>query len=162
MDIEPAELTNDLIYRIDALQAPALAEGARAQHVKPHGALNNTTAKYPEPAGAVVEAILAVDPSLPLMVLPNSVIHRVADDAGPRTIREAFAGRADNPDGSLVPRAQSGSVHHDVASVVAQSLRLAAQQEMVAVGGTILTVDAQSICLHGDTPGAVAKAATVK
>lgn len=162
IDMEPAELTNDVIYQIGALQGLAAAEGAKVQYVKPHGALYNTIAKHPEQARAVVAAILSVDSTLPLMVLPNSEIHRLAQEAGLRTISEAFADRAYNPDGSLVSRTQPGSVLKDVDAVVAQSLRLATSQEIQAIDGSILKVAAESICLHGDTPGAVTMAAAVK
>lgn len=162
IDMEPAELSNDVIYQIGALQALAAVEGAKVQYVKPHGALYNTIAKHPKQALAVAEAVLAVDPTLPIMVLPNSVIHNIAQEAGLRTIPEAFADRAYNPDGSLVSRTQPGSVHKDIDMVVAQSLRLATRQEIQAVDGSILSVAAESICLHGDTPGAVAMAAAVK
>ncbi|MGO4384892.1 LamB/YcsF family protein [Specibacter sp. RAF43] len=162
IDMEPAELTNDVIYQIGALQALAGAEGARVQYVKPHGALYNTIAGHPVQARAVVEAILAVDATLPLMVLPNSDIDRLAREAGLRTVPEAFADRAYNPDGSLVSRTRPGAVLTDVDAVVAQSLRLATRQEIQAVDGSILKVSVESICLHGDTPGAVAMAAAVK
>lgn len=162
IDMEPTELTNDVIYQIGALQALAAAEGAKVEYVKPHGALYNTIAKHPVQARAVVEALLSVDSTLPLMVLPNSEIHRLALDAGLRTIPEAFADRAYNPDGSLVSRTKPGSVLKDVEAVVAQSLRLATSQEIRAVDGSILKVAAESICLHGDTPGAVAMASAVK
>lgn len=162
IDMEPAELTNDVIYQIGALQALAAVEGTTVAYVKPHGALYNTIAKHPGQALAVVNAIRAVDDTLPLMVLPNSVVHQVAMDAGLRTVTEAFADRAYNPDGSLVARTLPGSVLKDMDAVVAQSLRLATCQEIVAIDGSILKVTAESICLHGDTPGAVAMAAAVK
>lgn len=162
IDMEPAELTNDVIYQIGALKALAAAEGAVVAYVKPHGALYNTIAKHPVQALAVVNAIRTVDDTLPLMVLPNSVVHQVAKDAGLRTVTEAFADRAYNPDGSLVSRTLPGSVLTNIDAVVAQSLRLANSQEIVATDGSILKVTAESICLHGDTPGAVAMAAAVK
>ncbi|MGP9503067.1 LamB/YcsF family protein [Specibacter sp. AOP5-B1-6] len=162
IDMAAAELTNDVIYQIGALQALAAAEGATVQYVKPHGALYNTIAKNPSQARAVVDAILAVDPTLPLVVLPNSEIHRAAQLAGLRAIPEAFADRAYNPDGSLVPRTEPGAVLTDVSAVVAQSLRLALSREIQAVDGSILQVSAESICLHGDTPGAVEMAAAVR
>lgn len=162
IDMDPAELANELIYQIGALQALAAAEGAMVKYVKPHGALYNTVAKDPVQARAVIDAILALDPTLPLMVLPNSEIHRLARQAGLRTVPEAFADRAYNPDGTLLSRTLPGAVLTDVAAVVAQSLRLATSQEIQAVDGSILKISAESICLHGDTPDAVAMAAAVK
>jgi UPF0271 protein len=162
VDVEPKELTNDVIYQIGALQALARAEGADVQYVKPHGALYNTIARHPEQAEAVVQAILSVDPSLPLMVLPDSQIQKAAQLAGLRTVAEAFADRAYNPDGSLVSRTKPGAVLKNREQVVEQSVRLATRQEIQAIDGSVLHVEAQSICLHGDTPGAVAMAAAIK
>ncbi|MBG0741711.1 LamB/YcsF family protein [Paeniglutamicibacter antarcticus] len=158
MDIEPDELTNDVVYQIGALQALARAEGALVQYVKPHGALYNTIAHHAGQAEAVVRAILCLDPSLPLMVLPGSEIQRTAQAAGLRTVVEAFADRAYNPDGTLVPRTRPGAVLKNLDAVVKQSVRLATKQEIEAIDGSVLHVEAQSICLHGDTPGAVAMA----
>jgi UPF0271 protein len=110
----------------------------------------------------VVEAVLAVDPQLPLLVLPDSEIQRAAEAAGLRTVAEAFADRAYNPDGTLVSRSQPGAVLHDVEAVTAQALRIAAGEPIRASDGSLVTVRARSICLHGDTPGAVAMAAAVR
>ncbi|MDJ0351017.1 5-oxoprolinase subunit PxpA [Cryobacterium sp. PH29-G1] len=162
IEMDPAELSNDVIYQIGAVQALARAAGTRVRYVKPHGALYNTIARHPVQAQAVVDAVLAVDPSLPLMVLPNSEIERRAQAAGLRTVAEAFADRAYNADGSLVSRTLPGAVLHSVEAVTAQVVRLALEGTVVAIDGSIIAVPVQSICLHGDTPDAVRLAAAVR
>ncbi len=161
VDMTPKELTNDVIYQIGALQALARAAGTDVLYVKPHGALYNTIVHHSVQAQAVAEAIASVDPSLPIMVLPNSEIQQAAAAVGLRTVAEAFADRAYNPDGSLVSRTLPGAVLHSIEAVTEQALRLATEHRVRAFDGTILEVQAQSICLHGDTPGAVAMAAAV-
>ena len=162
IEMDPSELSNDVIYQIGAVQALARAAGTAVRYVKPHGALYNTIAHHPVQAQAVVDAVLAVDSSLPLMVLPNSEIERLAQAAGLRTVAEAFADRAYNPDGSLVSRALAGAVLHSVETVTAQVVRLALEGTVVAIDGSVVAVPAQSICLHGDTPDAVRLAAAVR
>ncbi|WP_104192082.1 LamB/YcsF family protein [Cryobacterium sp. Y82] len=162
IEMDPAELSNDVIYQIGAVQALARAAGTAVRYVKPHGALYNTIAHHPVQAQAVVDAIMAVDPTLPLMVLPNSDIERIAQTAGLRTVAEAFADRAYNPDGSLVSRTLPGAVLHSVEAVTAQVVRLALEGTVVAVDGSVIAMPAASICLHGDTPDAVHLAAAVR
>ena len=162
IDMQAAELTNDVIYQIGAVQALAAAAGTRVRYVKPHGALYNTIARHPAQAQAVVDAILAVDPHLPLLGLPDSVVGSLAEASGLRFVTEAFADRAYNPDGSLVSRTQPGSVLHDVGAVTAQALRLAIDHQVVAIDGSLIDVPAASICLHGDTPDAVLLAGAIR
>ncbi|TFD86197.1 LamB/YcsF family protein [Cryobacterium serini] len=162
IEMDPAELSNDVIYQIGAVQALARAAGTAVRYVKPHGALYNTIAHHQVQAQAVVDAIIAVDPTLPLMVLPNSDIERIAQTAGLRTVAEAFADRAYNPDGSLVSRTLPGAVLHSVEAVTAQVVRLALEGTVVAVDGSVIAMPAESICLHGDTPDAVHLAAAVR
>ena len=162
IDMAPAELTADIVYQIGAVQATALAAGTAVRYVKPHGALYNTIAHHPQQAAAVVAAIQAVDPRLPLMVLPNSEIQRQAEAAGLRTVAEAFADRAYNPDGTLVSRREPGAVLHTPDDVVEHVLRLANDGVVRATDGSLVPVRADSICLHGDTPGAVAMARKVR
>ena len=162
IDMAPGHLTDEVIYQIGALQALAAVAGTRVSYVKPHGALYNAIAHHTVQAQAVVDAIMAVDAGLPVMVLPNSEIQRLADAAGLRTVVEAFADRAYNPDGSLASRSLPGAVIVDPARVTEQALRLAADHRVRAVDGTFLDVPVESICLHGDTPGAVALAAQVR
>ncbi|TFD35658.1 LamB/YcsF family protein [Cryobacterium sp. TMT1-19] len=162
IDMEPGHLTDEVIYQIGALQALAAVAGTRVSYVKPHGALYNTIAHDEVQAQAVVDAIRAVDPSLPVMVLPDSEIQRLADRAGLRTVVEAFADRAYNFDGSLVSRSRPGAVLLHPDAVTEQALRLAGDRQVRTVDGSLLTVTAESICLHGDTPGAVALAGAVR
>lgn len=162
IDMAPAELTADVVYQIGAVQATALAAGTAVRYVKPHGALYNTVAHHPQQAAAVVAAIQAVDPTLPLMVLPNSEIQRQAEAAGLRTVAEVFADRAYNPDGTLVSRREPGAVLHNPDDVVEHVLRLANDGVVRATDGSLVPVRADSICLHGDTPGAVAMARKVR
>ncbi len=161
MDMAPAELTDDVIYQIGAVQALARAAGTSVRYVKPHGALYNTIVQHAVQARAVIDAVLAVDPQLPLIVLPGSEIQRAARAAGLRTVPEAFADRAYNPDGTLVSRREMGAVLHSVDAVVEQVLLLVAEGRIRAIDGTLIDVRAESVCLHGDTPGAVAMAAAV-
>lgn len=162
IDVAPKELTDDVVYQIGALQALASRAGTAVKYVKPHGALYNTIVHHAEQAQAVVDAVKAVDPSLPLMVLPNSEVLRLADKAGLRTVQEAFADRAYNPDGTLVSRRQEGAVLHDTADVVEHVMRVATESKIKTIDGTLIDVHADSICLHGDSPGAVEMSAAVR
>ncbi|MHA7280008.1 LamB/YcsF family protein [Arthrobacter sp. MDT2-2] len=162
IDVDPSELTDDVIYQIGALQALARAAGTVVKYVKPHGALYNTIAVHEGQARAVVQAVLEVDDALPLLVLPNSVIEAEARSAGLRTVVEAFADRAYLPDGALVSRRERGAVLKEESDVVEHVLRIAAEREVVAIDGSRIRIDAESICVHGDTPGAVAMAAAVR
>ncbi|MHA7268955.1 LamB/YcsF family protein [Arthrobacter sp. HLT1-20] len=162
MDVDPQELTQELIYQIGALQAMAGAEGTSVRYVKPHGALYNAIVHHTGQAQAVVDAVLAVDASLQLLVAPNSQVQRLATGAGLSVVTEAFADRAYNTDGTLVSRTRPGAVLHDLDAVVAQSLDIALHQEVTAMDGTRIPIAARSLCLHGDTPGAVQLAAAVR
>jgi UPF0271 protein len=150
IDYDPAQLRDDLIYQIGALDAFCRVAGTRVRYVKPHGALYNTAMVDEGQAGAVVESIMDYDRSLPVLCLPGSVLARVAIEAGLRVVAEGYADRAYRPDGTLVPRREPGAVLSDVDAVVAQAVRL-------ATTGTV-----ESICVHGDTPGAVEMAARIR
>ncbi|VXB85314.1 oxoprolinase subunit A [Arthrobacter sp. 9AX] len=162
LDIQPNELADDVVYQIGALQALAAAEGAEVRYVKPHGGLYNAIIHHTAQAQAVVDAVKAVDPGLPIMGLPGSEVLRLAAEAGLRPVTEAFADRAYNPDGTLVSRSQPGAVLHDPAEVAEHVLRMATEGSVRAIDGSILDIHAESICVHGDSPGAVAMAAAVK
>lgn len=155
MDVAPTGLTDDIVFQIGSLKAIAHAEGASVRYVKPHGALYNAIVHHERQAQAVVEAIIAVDSSLPLVVPPGSAIRRRAEKAGLRTVIEAFADRAYGADGSLVPRSESGAVIQDPAAVVARVLALVEDGYIPAVDGTRVSLDAETLCVHGDTRGAV-------
>lgn len=162
MDISPAELADDVVYQIGALQALAAVEGTQVRYVKPHGGLYNAIVTHTAQAQAVVDAVKAVDPSLPILGLPGSEVLRLADAAGLRAVTEAFADRAYNPDGTLVSRSLPGAVLEDPEQVAEHVLRMATESAVRAIDGSILRIRAESICMHGDSPGAVAMATAVK
>lgn len=162
LDIDPKELADDVVYQIGALQALAAVSGARVQYVKPHGGLYNAIVKHTAQARAVVDAVKSVDPNLPILGLPGSEVLRLAEEAGLRGVSEAFADRAYNPNGTLVSRSQPGAVLHDPADVARHVLRMATERTVKAIDGSTFTIRAESICVHGDSPGAVAMATEVK
>lgn len=162
MDVDPDELTQELVYQIGALQAMARAEGAKVRYIKPHGALYNAIVHHSAQAQAVVSAVLAVDPGLAVLVAPQSQVQLLGQAAGLTVVTEAFADRAYNPDGTLVPRTQRGAVLHSVDAVVAQSLDIALRHEVTALDGSRVKLTTQSLCLHGDTPGATKMARAVR
>ncbi|MEV7090760.1 5-oxoprolinase subunit PxpA [Streptomyces sp. NPDC093085] len=155
IDVDPAELVNDVLYQIAALDGFARLAGTRVGYVKPHGALYNAIVHHEAQAAAVVEAVHGHDPALPVLGLPGSAWLRRAAEAGLPCYQEAFADRAYTPEGTLVPRREPGAVLHDPEAILARSLRLVTEGVIEAVDGTDLPVRADSLCVHGDTPGAV-------
>jgi len=162
MDPSSAELQGDVIYQIGALQGLAAAAGTRVRYVKPHGALYNKIAKDAAQARDVIAALLAIDKTLSLVALAGSPLIAWAREAGLHVIAEAFADRAYQADGSLVPRTQAGAVLHDPAEIAARMLRLAREGVLTAQDGTTVRIQADSICVHGDSPGAVEMARQVR
>ncbi|WP_426989157.1 LamB/YcsF family protein [Pseudarthrobacter sp. Y6] len=162
LDISPTELADDVVYQIGALQALAAAEGARVRYVKPHGGLYNAIVTHTAQAQAVVDAVKSADPNLPILGLPGSEVLRLAEKAGLRAVSEAFADRAYNPDGTLVSRSQPGAVLENPERVAEHVLRMATESAVRAIDGSILKIRAESICVHGDSLGAVAMATAVK
>jgi UPF0271 protein len=160
MALTPAEVHNIVKYQVGALSA--FTSDHRLQHVKPHGALYTRAARDAGIARAIVDAVMSIDKDLIHVVLAGSVWEDVAREAGARVARECYADRAVTPDGKLMPRSQPGAVVHDEAEVVARSRRLATEGRVVAVDGTEIDFSADSICLHGDTAGAVGLAAAVR
>lgn len=156
MDPSSAELVADTIYQVGALQALAAAAGTSVRYVKPHGALYNTIANDPRQAADVIAAIKAVDPSLTLMALAGAPIVARARDAGLTVVCEAFADRAYNADGSLVDRRLAGAVIHDPEEISKRMVRMVRDKRITTIDGAEIELDAQSICIHGDTPTAVA------
>jgi UPF0271 protein len=156
MDPSSEELIGDVIYQIGALQGLAKAAGTRVTYVKPHGALYNTIAIDARQAADVIAAIRAIDPSLVLMALAGSQLVEQARSAGLTVVAEAFADRAYTPQGHLVSRREKGSVLHDPELVAQRMLCMVRDGVIEAIDGTITKIDAQSICVHGDSPGAVA------
>jgi UPF0271 protein len=162
IDYDPDELAADVLYQLGALDAFARAAGDRVRYVKPHGALYNRIVHDATQAAAVVAAVVAYDPALPLLGLPGSAVLRLAAEAGVPTVAEAFADRAYTPDGRLVPRGTPGAVLHDPDVVCARTVAIATGRPVAAVDGTPLVVAARSVCVHGDTPGAAQLAARVR
>ena len=162
IDMDAADLTADVLYQLGALEAMCRVAGTRVAYVKPHGALYNTAAVDEVQARAVVDAVAAYDPSLPLLGQPGSVLLRVASSAGLPTVAEAFADRGYAADGRLVPRSHPQALLHDPGEVAERVLRIAAEGTLLAVDGTLLAVPARSVCTHGDTPGAVELARAVR
>ena len=158
MDPTSEELVGDVIYQIGALQGLARAAGTRVTYVKPHGALYNTIATDERQASDVINAILAVDSSLVLMALAGSQLVEQARAAGLTVVTEAFADRAYTAEGNLVSRREKGAVLHDPDLVAARMARMATEGVVEAIDGTMTKIEAQSICVHGDSPGAVAMA----
>ncbi|MCM3555615.1 LamB/YcsF family protein [Janibacter melonis] len=162
IDMDPAELAADVVYQIGALEMLAKVAGGRVAYVKPHGALYNAIVHHEEQAAAVVRAVVAVDPDLPVLGLPGSAFLRHAEEAGLTTVGEAFADRAYTPQGALVSRREAGAVLHDPDEVAARMVRLVTDGVITAIDGTDVAVPAGSICTHGDSPGAVAMARSVR
>ncbi len=160
--MRPAELTADVLYQLGALAAIAGANGARVAYVKAHGALYNTAAAEPEAARALVAAVSAFDPSLPVLSLPGSEVFKACADAGLRAVGECFADRAYDRDGRLVPRSTPDAVIHDAAAVVRRAVEMATSGTVTAIDGSTVRLAAESMCVHGDTPGAAALAAAVR
>ena len=162
IDVPPDELTADVLYQLGALEAFAKAAGSRVRYVKPHGALYNRIARDPVQAAAVVEAIRRYDPALPLLTLPGSVAMEAAGEAGIPSVGEGFADRAYTAEGRLVSRREPGAVLHDPQQVAARAVVMAIEHRVEAAGGEQVAVEVRSLCVHGDTPGAVDLARAVR
>jgi UPF0271 protein len=162
VDADPAELADDVLYQLAALDGIARACGTAVGYVKPHGALYNAAVHHEGHAGAVVDAVVAADPTLPVLGLPDSALLRLADAAGLTTVPEGFADRGYTPEGTLVPRSRPGALVQDAGEVAARAVRMAVEGRVVAVDGTEVDLAVRSICVHGDTPGAVELARAVR
>ena len=161
IDISAEDLTADVIYQIGALQALAHAAGSVVSYVKPHGALYNTVVTNEEQARAVAQAVHAVDSALPVLGLAGSAMFDAATGAGLRCVAEAFADRAYRPDGQLVSRREPGAVIHDPDVVAQRVATMVARSEVTAIDGSVIPVEVESVCVHGDSPGAVKIATAV-
>jgi UPF0271 protein len=160
--MEPAELTDEVLYQLAALDGIARVEGGRVSYLKPHGALYNTIVTDEAQAAAVVEAVRRYDPTLPVLGLPGSVFLRRAAEAGLPTVPEGYADRAYTVDGHLVSRRLPGAVLHAAAEIAERCVRLVTEGVVEAVDGSLVPLRVRSICVHGDTPGAVAIARQVR
>lgn len=160
IEIDPAALQESVERQLHALHA--LAAGTAVRYVKPHGALYNAAVADARRAEAVVAAVRAVDPSLAVLGLPGSALLAAAERAGLATAAEAFADRGYLPSGALAPRGGAGALLHDPDAVARRVLRLVQDGVIEAVDGTAVRVRADSVCVHGDSPGAVAMATAVR
>jgi UPF0271 protein len=162
IDVEPDELSADVLYQLGALHACAVGARTTVRYVKPHGALYNAAADEPATAQAVAAAVAAFDTTLPVLGLPGSCLEAAAMTQGLAFVAEAFADRAYLPTGRLVPRDSPGAVLTDPTVVADRAVAFARDGQVVAIDGSVVAVAAASICVHGDTPGAVALAHAVR
>jgi UPF0271 protein len=162
MKATPSEVHDFVLYQVSALAGMAAAQGLTLQHVKAHGALYNMACKDRQLADAIARAVASFDRSLILFGLPNSELLRAGEAAGLPVAAEVFADRAYERDGSLTPRHKPGSVMHDETAVVDRAVRMVKQQQVMAVDGSVIELRADTICLHGDTPGAAALARVIR
>ncbi|WP_351224370.1 5-oxoprolinase subunit PxpA [Streptomyces sp. NPDC002133] len=162
MDVPADELAAEVAYQIGALEVFARAAGTRVSYVKPHGALYNRVVRDEEQAEAVVEGVMLTGERLPVLGLPGSRLHTMAEKAGLPVVTEAFVDRAYTVDGTLVPRGQEGAVVTDPGTVVERSVSMARFGVVTSLCGQAVGVRARSLCLHGDTPGAVGLARRVR
>src|SRR3954469_8802703 len=153
LNVTPQEAEDMVLYQLAAVAGVAAAEGLKIQHVKPHGSLFNMAVRNRELAAAIARAVAAFDKTLILFGLPGSEILSAGRAAGLRVAAEVFAGRAYEPDGSLPSRRKPNSVIHDPVAVVARAVRMVKEQTVVAIDGSIVALEAETICVHGDTPG---------
>lgn len=156
------ELHADVVYQVGALQAAARAAGTRVRYVKPHGALYNRIVHDEHQAEAVVSAVRDAAPGLPILGLAASAVERAAVSAGLPFLREAFVDRGYRSDGSLVPRGEPGDLLTDPAVVASRAVRMVVEGAVAAASGEELAIAVDSLCVHGDTPGAVAMAKAVR
>ncbi len=155
IDVDPDDLRDDVLYQIGALDGFARQAGSRVRYVKPHGALYNAVVTHPEQAAAVVAGVRDYDPALPVLGLPGSRLLEAAEDVDLPTFEEAFADRAYTAEGHLVPRRLPGAVIHDPDELARRCLRMVIEGSLESIDGTIVPLAAASLCVHGDTAGAV-------
>ncbi|WP_375738743.1 5-oxoprolinase subunit PxpA [Pseudomonas boanensis] len=159
LDCSPAEVEDLLLYQIGALDGLCRAQGARVSYVKPHGALYQDMMREPKILMAVMRAVAAYDPQLPLMLMStrdNTRAQAIGDEYGVTLWFEAFADRAYDADGYLVSRSLPGAVHHEAGRVISQAVAIASGEPLVASDGSALPLQAHTLCVHGDNPGSVA------
>jgi UPF0271 protein len=162
VDMDPVELTDEVLYQLGALDGMCRVAGTAVRYLKPHGALYNAVVHHETQARAVVDAVRAYDPSLPVLGLPGSELLRLAEAAGLRAVPEFFVDRGYTAGGALVPRSEPGALLHDAVEVADRVRRLLTEGVVRAVDGTDVPVRAESACVHGDSPGAVEMAVAVR
>lgn len=161
MKIGADQLYADLIYQISALKGIAESEGVTLQHVKPHGALYNMAIVDQEVAEAIVAAVYVIDPKLILFTLPHGALLRSAQKRGIRVAREFFIDRTYLDDGKLTPRSHSNAMVKNPAIAAERVLKMITEKKVESLNGQQLTIDAETLCIHGDEPMAVAFAKEV-
>src|SRR5436309_1391981 len=162
LNVTPKEAEDMVLYQVAAVAGVARAEGVSLQRVKPHGALFNMAVRNRELADAIARGVAAFDASLILFGLPGSEILAAGRAAGLRIAAEVFADRAYEPDGSLASRRKPGAVIHDARLVVARAVQMVTERSVVAIDGTVVPLAADTICVHGDTPGSDDLAAKIR
>ena len=162
MNLPPDEIYAGVLYQLGALSAIAQAEGGRIAHVKPHGALYNQAARDPQVADAIVSAVHDFDPSVAVFALAGSGLVTAARNGGLVAVEEVFADRGYRPDGSLVPRSEPGALLDDDDVVLARTLAMIREQRVQAIDGQWVLINAQTVCLHGDGPHAIAFAKRIR
>jgi UPF0271 protein len=162
MQVSPRDAEDLVLYQIAAVAGVAAAEGVALRHVKPHGALYNMAARHRPLADAIARATFAFDPGLILVGPPGSELIAAGRATGVRVAAEGFADRAYERDGALVARSRPGSVIDDVEAVVERAVRIATECTVIAVDGSTLPLEVQTLCIHGDTRGAEHLAARVR
>ena len=162
LQVAPRDVEDFVVYQVGALAAIAAAQGVRLQHVKPHGALFNMAARDRGLAEAIARAAAVIDRGLILFGLPDSELVAAGERAGLRTAREGFADRAYQADGTLVPRTQTGAVIHDPELVVRRAVRMVREGMVDAIDGSRVPLVIETLCVHGDTPGAAELAARIR
>jgi UPF0271 protein len=165
MDCTPEEVRDDVIYQIAALRGFCSLHGVKLQHVKPHGSLYNMCVGNEPLSRAVAEAIAAVDPEIRWVTLAGAqagLARKIADAAGIHVVFEAFPDRAYTPDGKLAPRKLPGALITDPKRAVEQALLMAKEGRVIAIDGTGIEMDVQTLCVHGDNPSAVDHVRTIR
>lgn len=162
LDMSPDEIADSVVAQIGALYAIARSEGLELTHVKPHGALYNYAAVTPAVAESIAQAVASFSRDLILVGLAGSALLESGRAAGLQVAREAFADRMYEADGSLRNRRLPGAVIHDDQQALAQAIQIAAEHSTLTYDGARLALEADTICLHGDTPGAATRAALLR
>lgn len=162
MSVTPEEARAYIIYQVGALNGFIKACGGKMQHVKPHGALYNMTAKDYRLARAIAEGVYSVDSELILMGLAGSQLIKAGQDVGLATASEVFADRAYTSEGALVPRGTPGAVIHDSELVIKRVLRMVSEGRVQSLDGNDIEIKADTICIHGDNKEAVVFAASIR
>jgi UPF0271 protein len=165
MECTAEEIRNYVVYQVGALQAFCRVHGVPMAHVKPHGNLYNTAVDNETVARAIAEAIVSVDTSLLYVALAGAKgerVRRIGEELGLRVVYEAFPDRAYTPQGGLLPRKEKGAVIHDPKAVAERALLMAGENKVVAVDGTVIPLEVQTLCVHGDNPAAVALVASIR